>query len=166
MQNCPEVEKNVHSIKNIQHIETGQWFKGSNVSNPINDIEDYDIESCVEYENFNFQLADISQNQNHFSNDCLDLIKQSAREDDENQNTSLILSTTIPSMATLGFLIAILMTLVKKRLICKEKKANENVIVHQNDLYGNLTNQEYFDQRYDTNVTDTNQYYYGEDEDR
>ena len=61
MQNCPEVEKNVHSIKNIQHIETGQWFKGSNVSNPINDIEDYDIESCMEYENFNFQLDEYSQ---------------------------------------------------------------------------------------------------------
>ena len=48
--------------------------------------------------------------------------------------------------------------------MCSEKPKNQNVITHKNDLYGNLTNQEYFDQRYDTNITDTNQYYDGEAE--
>ena len=32
-------------------------------------------------------------------------------------------------------------------------------------INGNLTNQDYFDERYDTKITDTNQYYDGEDED-
>ena len=79
---------------------------------------------------------------------------------------TLILSSVIPSISIVCILTAILIILVKKRLICSEKKSIENVIVHKNDLYGNLTNEEYFDQRYDTKVTDTNQYYDGEDEDR
>ena len=52
---------------------------------------------------------------------------------------------------------AILVILVQKGIICK--KSNENIIVHKNDLYGNLTNQDYFDERYDTKITDENQYY-------
>ena len=32
-------------------------------------------------------------------------------------------------------------------------------IVHQNELYGNLSNQDYFAERYDTNIVDRNQYY-------
>ena len=52
----------------------------------------------------------------------------------------------------------------KRGFKCSEKPKNQNVITHKNDLYGNLTNEEYFDQRYDTNIIDTNQYYDGEGE--
>ena len=51
---------------------------------------------------------------------------------------------------------------MKKRIICSKKPKDENVITHKNDLYGNLTNQDYFDERYDTNISDRNQYYEGE----
>ena len=57
------------------------------------------------------------------------------------------------------FFLVILVILVKKGLICREKPNNQPVITHKNDLYGNLTNEDYFNQRYDTNITDTNQYY-------
>ena len=69
----------------------------------------------------------------------------------------VILCSTIPSLCILLSVI-ILVNLWKKGLLCKNSN-NENVITHKNDLYGNLTNQEYFDQRYDTNIKDTNQYY-------
>ena len=58
------------------------------------------------------------------------------------------------------FFSVMLVIFVKKGLICREN--NENVISHKNDLYGNLTNEEYFDQRYETSITDTNQYYEGD----
>ena len=74
----------------------------------------------------------------------------------------VILCSTIPSLCILLSVI-ILVNLWKKGLLCKNSN-NENVNTHKNDLYGNLTNQEYFDQRYDTNITDTNQYYEGEGE--
>ena len=35
----------------------------------------------------------------------------------------------------------------------------EKPIVHQNDLYGNISKQEEHEQRYDTKIVDTNQYY-------
>ena len=75
----------------------------------------------------------------------------------------LIIGITVPSVFCI--LAAVLSILVKKGFICRETSPKQNVIVHQNDLYGNLTNQDYFDQRYDTKITDTNQYYDGEDED-
>ena len=82
-------------------------------------------------------------------------------KDDDNQ--TVILCSTIPSLCIL-FTVIILVILWKKGIICHEKPNNQNVITHKNDLYGNLTNQEYFDQRYDTNILDTNQYYEGKGE--
>ena len=80
---------------------------------------------------------------------------------DDSQRTTLILCLTIPSILILFFSV-MLVIFVKKGLICREN--NENVISHKNDLYGNLTNEDYFDQRYDTNITDRNQYYDGDGE--
>ena len=54
--------------------------------------------------------------------------------------------------------------LAYRGIICSKKKSNQNTIVHTNDLYGNITNEDYFDERYDTKFTDTNQYYEGESE--
>ena len=47
---------------------------------------------------------------------------------------------------------------VKQKRNIKEVKS-EKAIVHQNDLYGNISNQEEHEERYDTNIVDTNQYY-------
>ena len=49
--------------------------------------------------------------------------------------------------------------LKRKGIICISKKQKDEVIVHQNELYGNLSNQDYFEERYDTNILDRNQYY-------
>ena len=39
------------------------------------------------------------------------------------------------------------------------KIENQESIVHQNELYGNMSNEDYFAERYYTNIVDTNQYY-------
>ena len=54
-------------------------------------------------------------------------------------------------------IICIIIFVIKKRNP-KEQK-NEKAIVHRNDLYGNISNQEEHEERYDTNIVDTNQYY-------
>ena len=41
------------------------------------------------------------------------------------------------------------------------KKKEEAAIVHQNVLYGNLSNEDYHAERYDTKITDSNNYYDG-----
>ena len=46
---------------------------------------------------------------------------------------------------------------LKKGVICDKKE--EDAVVHQNELYGNLSNEDYFEERYDTNVVDTNENY-------
>ena len=83
---------------------------------------------------------------------------------DDKENLTLILCSTIPSVIVICLFSIILLVLVKKDVIvCGKKKTDQNnIIVHKNDLYGNLTNQDYFDQRYDTKITDKNQYYEGE----
>ena len=81
-----------------------------------------------------------------------------ASGEEDSHNVTLILSTVIPSLITV-ITVAILAMLVQKGIICNKEKSNENIIVHKNDLYGNLTNQDYFDERYDTKITDENQYY-------
>ena len=78
----------------------------------------------------------------------------------DKQKTILILCLSIPSLMILFFSV-MLVIFMKKGLICRE---NKNIISHKNDLYGNLTNEDYVDQRYDTNITDRNQYYEGEGE--
>ena len=80
--------------------------------------------------------------------------------------TIIFLGSTISSFILLVVFIIVIGCLVKKGIICSKKKnsVNENVIVHQNDLYGNLSNQDYFDERYDTNIVEMNENYqhYGE----
>ena len=86
-----------------------------------------------------------------------------SNKSDDNQTRTLVLCTTIPSICLLLFSV-VMVILWRKGFICNDKTSNQNVITHKNDLYGNLTNQDYFDQRYDTNITDRNQYYEGEGE--
>ena len=49
--------------------------------------------------------------------------------------------------------------LKRRGIICSHKNTMEESIVHQNELYGNLSNEEYFAERYDTNIVDRNLYY-------
>ena len=54
-------------------------------------------------------------------------------------------------------IISIIIFVIWKR---KNKEVKvENPIVHQNDLYSNISNQEEHEERYDTKIVDTNQYY-------
>ena len=46
----------------------------------------------------------------------------------------------------------------RKRMMCF-KTENQEIIVDQNPMYGNMSNEEYFAEGYDTNAVDTNQYY-------
>ena len=71
----------------------------------------------------------------------------------------IVLGSTIPSVLLIFVLIIVTICLKKKGIICAKEERNENTIVHQNDLYGNLSNQDYFDERYDTNVVDMNETY-------
>ena len=83
-----------------------------------------------------------------------------------NKEFNIILASTISSVLLVCILVIVIVCLVKKDIICskKQKSVDENTIVHQNDLYGNISNQDYFDERYDTNVVDKNENYeqYGE----
>ena len=69
----------------------------------------------------------------------------------------IVLGATIPSFLVICFMIFATICLVKKGVICDKKE--EDAIVHQNELYGNLSNEDYFEERYDTNVVDTNENY-------
>ena len=65
----------------------------------------------------------------------------------------------------IGFSFAVLLSLLiciacmKRRGIMCFKTENQKINVDQNPMYGNTTNEDYFAERYDTNVVDTNQYY-------
>ena len=75
--NCPEINTTSIKYKNMQFLERGQWYKGSDVSRPVYNVEDHDIESCIEYGNLSFQISSYSEIQQTNSNNCLDLILQS-----------------------------------------------------------------------------------------
>ena len=75
----------------------------------------------------------------------------------------LIISVSIGIIFVILAVIAAVCVLKRKKICCfQEGKKNEVdgvMIVHQNDLYGNLSNQEEWQERYDTNIIDTNTYY-------
>ena len=57
--------------------------------------------------------------------------------------------------------VVIVLIIKKKQKMCFKRK-EEAALVHQNVLYGNLNNEDYHAERYDTRITDTNTYYDGE----
>ena len=80
----------------------------------------------------------------------------------EYESKTMILGITIFSAVILvGLATFITLFCLKRRgMICFNKNSkNQEIIVHQNELYGNLSNDDYFAERYDTNIVDTNQYY-------
>ena len=79
---------------------------------------------------------------------------------DASSNLIIILSSSISSILVFLLVLFVVIYSVRKGFLCAEKKnSNDEVIVHQNELYGNISNQDYFDERYDTNVTDRNEDY-------
>ena len=77
----------------------------------------------------------------------------------ENENTNHLIGGISGGVALflIILIIGIFIFVIRKRNI-KEAPC-EKAIVHQNDLYGNISNQEEHEERYDTNIVDTNQYY-------
>ena len=65
----------------------------------------------------------------------------------------------------IGFSAAVLLCLLiwiicmKIRGVMCFKTGSQESTIHQNELYGNTSNEDYFAERYDTNIVDTNQYY-------
>ena len=60
----------------------------------------------------------------------------------------------MPVLTCLVFFV--LFCLKKKGVICKKNDSKTEALVHQNDLYGNVTYEDYFIERYVTNILDTN----------
>ena len=77
---------------------------------------------------------------------------------DDSPNMTLILCSVIPSIVAVLSIVSLIL-MVQRGIICSKRKSNQNIIVHKNDLYGSITNEDYFDDRYETKITDENQYY-------
>ena len=70
---------------------------------------------------------------------------------DASSNLIIILSSSISSILVFLLVLFVVIYSVRKGFLCAEKKnSNDEVIVHQNELYGNISNHE--GGRYDTQV--------------
>ena len=76
-QDCPEVVDGFN-IMYSQEIGTDIWFNIHN--NEVNDVKDYDVEACKEYENFRFYGLWTMVNPKNL--DCIDLVLQNLEEVD------------------------------------------------------------------------------------
>ena len=92
------------------------------------------------------------------------------------ENVPLIIGVSLAIIFAIVVIITVVCVLRMKKICCFQdikSKVDGDVKVHQNDLYGNLSNQEEWQERYDTNIIDTNTYYedfnsgeqYGQNED-
>ena len=96
-----------------------------------------------------------------YHKDCDEEQELSSSEASSEEKQAIILGV----VSSIGVLILIatsltLFCLKRRGIICSNKnQKKEEIIVHQNELYGNLSNQDYFAERYDTNIVDRNQYY-------
>ena len=90
---------------------------------------------------------------------CSEENNKEKKDMEEYENQTLIFGLIGLSAAVLVGIASFIIFLLKRRGILCFKTENQDIIVHQNVLYGNLSNEEYFAGRYDTNVVDRNQYY-------
>ena len=74
-------------------------------------------------------------------------------------NTMIFLLIGLSAVVLLCVPTFITLFCLKRREKLCFKKENQEIIVNQNELYGNLSNQDYFSERYDTDIVDRNQYY-------
>lgn len=88
---------------------------------------------------------------------CSEENKKEKNDTEENENQTLFFGL-IGLSAEVLIGIATLLCLKRKGMMCF-KIENQESIVHQNELYGNMSNEDYFAERYYTNIVDTNQYY-------
>ena len=84
-------------------------------------------------------------------------------EDEEIQSnessTNIIIFISIAVTILVCLIFFLLFCMKKKGVIRKKDDAKKETIVHQNELYGNVSNEDYFNERYATNIVDKNQYY-------
>ena len=91
---------------------------------------------------------------------CSEFNNKEKNDTGENENQTLIFGIIGSSAVVLvGIATLIIVFCVKSRGMMCFKKESQEIIVHQNELYGNLSNQDYFSERYDTDIVDRNQYY-------
>ena len=90
-----------------------------------------------------------------YHTDCFEKLRLDV---DQTVILALIISSAVILICLATFIT--LFCLKRRGIICINKnQKNQEIIVHQNELYGNLSNQDYFAERYDTNIVDRNQYY-------
>ena len=167
------------------------WSWGPRCESEINEIENTtSVENCyqeasklLKRSNKQMFISARMKNSSHICkwilSDILDKIKITEVKDDMSTlylyQTGCVLPTPKEEnlilyigLAAGGGGILLLVTVVgivfmlrRKQMMCF-KKQEEEALVHQNVLYGNLNNEEYHAERYDTRITDTNNYYDGE----
>ena len=112
---------------------------------------------CI-FSNSSYTVLNRSFNANLtlYHEDCLDARGGSNRN--QTLILALIISSTVVSVGLATFIA--LFCLKRRGISCfKTNQKKQEIIVHQNELYGNLSIQDYFTERYDTNIVDRNQYY-------
>ena len=77
----------------------------------------------------------------------------------DERSVDIFVTIAIAVTILVGIIFFVLFCLKRKEVICKKDDSRAEAIVHQNDLYGNVTNEDYFNERYVTNIVHTNQYY-------
>ena len=79
--NCPEVEE-TFSIKYVKSVATGQWYKNIEDDNLAKYVQDYDLETCVKYNNLGFTVYnDMINIENPNNIDCISLVQQTIGQD-------------------------------------------------------------------------------------
>ena len=77
----------------------------------------------------------------------------------EDEMTEYIIGGIVGGFVLIIIIVSIIIIVIKKLNTEDQEVKSKKAIVHQNDLYGNISNQEEHEERYDTNIVDTNQYY-------
>ena len=92
-----------------------------------------------------------------------DDIRKATKDVSKKENIYLIIGVSSAIILIILFVIAVVCVMKRKEIGCfqggKNNRFDGELKVHQNDLYGNLSNQEEWQERYDTNITDKNTYY-------
>ena len=82
---------------------------------------------------------------------------------DKSETSNHLMIGGISFTMILLVVIAVVCVMKRRNMYCFQEGKNDKVDgelkVHQNDLYGNLSNLEEWQERYDTNIVDTNTHY-------
>ena len=86
-----------------------------------------------------------------------EVIDEEMQSDESSTEVSITIAIVVTVVTCLVFFLLFFMK--KKGAICTKDDAKNETMVHQNELYGNVSNEDYFNERYITNIVDANQYY-------